>query len=92
MLFIVGVKLKVTPLLLQFTTTGPDPAEPFGALTTILVLLQLTIVPATPLKLTVPVLVPNPVPFTVTFVEGGPDVGLMEEITGAAQSVKGTLR
>jgi hypothetical protein len=67
---IVGRKLKTKLLLLtpcQLTTTGPDPAEPLGAVTTIRVSLQLTIVPATPLKLTVPaVLAPNPVPDTVT--------------------------
>jgi hypothetical protein len=54
---IVGRKLKTKLLLLtpcQLTTTGPDPAEPLGAVTMICLSLQLTIVPATPLKLTVP--------------------------------------
>jgi hypothetical protein len=35
MLLIVGVKLKVNELLFQFTSTTPDPADPFGASTTI---------------------------------------------------------
>ena len=86
MLLIVGVKLKVNELLFQFTSTAPEPADPFGASTTIWVLLQLTIVPATPLKLTVPWLVPKPLPFTVTCVNGGPEVGLIEVIVGPAQA------
>jgi hypothetical protein len=43
---IVGKKLNVTPLLLaprKLTTTGPEPNNPLGASTTILVLAQLTI-------------------------------------------------
>jgi hypothetical protein len=84
MLLIVGVKLKVTLLLLQFTTTGPEPEEPSGAFTTMLVALQETIVPATPLKLTVPLLVPNPEPLTITWAKGGPEVGLIEVIAGVA--------
>lgn len=84
MLLIVGMKLKVTLLLLQFTTTGPEPEEPSGAFTTTLVALQETIVPATPLKLTVPLLVPNPEPVTITWAKGGPEVGLIEVIAGVA--------
>ena len=82
--FIVGVKLKVTPLLCRFTTTGPDPAEPLGAVATTCVSLQLIMLPATPLKVTVPVVDPNPDPETVTRVPGGPETGESMVITGTA--------
>jgi hypothetical protein len=80
----VGVKLKRTPLLFPFTLTGPDPAKPSGAFTTILPVVQLTTRPIAPLKVTKPGLAPNPEPLTVTCVKGGPDVGLIEVMAGTA--------
>ena len=86
MLVIVGVKLKLTPLLLPFTTTGPEPATPFGAFTKIWVpkAFQETIWAGAPLTVTVPGAEPNPVPVMVSCVEGRPDVGLIEVMTGLA--------
>jgi hypothetical protein len=88
MFVIVGVKLKVTPLLWPLTTTGPEPATPFGAFTTIWVpvVLQETICADAPLNTTVPGADPNPEPVIVTCVPGWPDVGLMDVITGAAHA------
>jgi hypothetical protein len=61
----VGVNEKFTPLLCLFTRTGPDPAKPSGALTTIFIVLQETICASAPLKVTKPGFCPN-VPLTVT--------------------------
>jgi len=79
---IVGVKLKVTPLLFPFTLRGPDPAKPSGARTTIFVALQLTTRPGAPLKVIKPGVIPNPEPRIVTCVNGGPRVGLTDVMTG----------
>ena len=69
---IVGAKLKATPLLFPFTTTGPEPVAPLGALATTWVpaVFQETMAAAAPLKVTVPRLEPNPVPLIVTCVPG----------------------
>jgi hypothetical protein len=88
MLLMVGAKLKLTPLLFPFTTTGPEPDTPFGAFTTTCVpaVLQETIEAVAPLKVTVPGLAPNPVPVMVTCVPGCPEVGLIDVTAGAAHA------
>jgi hypothetical protein len=72
-----GTTVNVTPLLATppaVTVTGPVVA-PVGTETTIEVSLQLETVAAVPLKLTVPVAMPNAVPEIVTEVPAAPAVG-----------------
>ena len=72
------------PLLVRFTTTGPEPLRPLGAFKTSLVGLHDVTKAGAPLNVTIPNLVPKPVPVTVTLVKGGPEVGLMDVTTGGA--------
>jgi hypothetical protein len=86
------VVVKLIPLLdapPTVTTTLPAPV-PVGAVTMIDVALQLVIVvAATPLKVTVPGLVPNPAPLIVTVVPAGPKTGLRALITAATTMLRG---
>ncbi len=91
---IVNGSANVTPLLgtpAAVTTTGPVVA-PAGALTPMLVLLQLVIVVATvPLNVTVfvPWVAPKFVPVMVTACPTEPDVGVSDVIAGVASNGKG---
>src|SRR6267142_144278 len=78
------VTVKFTPLLAippTVTTTLPVVAPP-GTEATMLVALQLVVLAAVPLKVTVPV-VPKLVPVMVTAVPTGPEVGFRLVIVGA---------
>lgn len=87
-----AVVVKVMPLLdapPTVTATLPAPV-PVGTVTTIDVVPQLVIVVAViPLKVTVPGVVPNPVPMIVTAVPTGPKDGLRALITAATTMLSG---
>jgi len=80
-----GTTVNVTPLLATpFAVTTTDPVvAPVGTETTIEVSLQLETVAAVPLKLTVPVAMPNAVPEIVTEVPTAPDDGARLLMWGA---------
>jgi hypothetical protein len=86
------VVVKVIPLLdtpPTVTVTLPVPA-PVGTAATIDVAPQLVIVvAATPLKATVPGVVPNPRPLIVTLVPTGPNTGLRAVMTAATTMLSG---
>jgi hypothetical protein len=87
------VTVKLTPGLATpptVTTTIPVVA-PVGTVTTMLVALQLVDVAATPLNVTVPLVVPKFAPATVTDVPIAPDVGLRLVMPGVVPPSEGLL-
>jgi hypothetical protein len=84
-----GVTVNRTPLLftaLTVTTTFPVVA-PAGTVTLMMFPLQLEIAADTPLKVTVPCVVPKFEPLTDRFAPTGPCVRLRDEIVGALAEV-----
>ena len=88
-----GITAKAKPLLgaAEFTMTGPEVA-PVGTVTTMLLGLQLTGIPFTPLKLTEPVIGPKPVPLIVSDVPQAPEAGLMPVMFGMTENREPLLK